>query len=517
LVHHVGILGGGSAGYLAALALRRHHPELEITLIESSRVPVIGVGEATTPLMPQFLHVDLGLDIHNFFRRVEPTLKLGIHFAWGPHKEHCFNYPFGPNRVLEAMVWDGHLGQSSLQGMLMNAGAIALEHPLPTGGLGDRDGVLPPRSYLGTEIAYHLDNRRFVSYLKEQAKAFGVHSVDAQIIEAEVDESGEEIRTLVADDGRRFSFDLYLDCSGFRSLLLGDALGSPFQSYETSLFTDRAVVASAPHGGRVAPYTVARAMDAGWCWNTPQRQEDHHGYVFSSAFLSDEAAAKEMRRKNPGLGDTRVIRFRPGRREHFMRGNTVALGNSYGFVEPLESTALHMLIRQIGLLLQSFPLRCGERGLAATLNRRVGASWDYLRWFLALHYRFNGALDTSFWRHCRTAVDVSSHGELLTAFGERGPLSFDPVLSNSFDYPDPLWGPEGIDVILLGQGVPTRLPLPTTDQDSWRAHVLRCRRAVARSLPQAEALHHLDQSPELLESFAETFRRAGPAFGASPK
>lgn len=524
LVRTVGILGGGTAGYLAALALCRHRPELEVTLLESSQIPVIGVGEATTPLMPQFLHVDLGLDIHSFFRRVEPTLKLGIRFAWGPEETHSFNYPFGPNRVLEAQAFEGHLRHASLQGMLMDAGAVPLEFPAQFDG-----PPAPPHSHLGTEVAYHLDNRRFVHYLKEQAQRLGTHLVDAQIVDVEVDgggeegdENGGEIRTLIADDGRRFSFDLYLDCSGFRSLLLGKALGSPFRSYEGSLFTDRAVVATAPHGGTVAPHTEARAMDAGWCWNTPQRGEDHRGYVFCSAFLSDGEAIEEMRRKNPGLGPPRLIPFRPGRREHFVRGNVVALGNAYGFVEPLESTALHMLIRQLGLLLQAFPVHRGEghrgaRGLAATLNRRLGASWDYLRWFLALHYRFNRALDTPFWKHCRTAVDVSSHGELLAAFAERGPLSYDPALRSAFDYPDPLWGPEGIDVILLGQGVPTRLPSPAVDRAAWNAHVQRCRRAVGRSMPQAEALQQLAHHPELLEAFAAAFRRTGPAFGASPR
>ena len=150
-----------------------------------------------------------------------------------------------------------------------------------------------------------------------------------------------------------------------------------------------------PHNGDIMPYTLAETMSAGWCWSTPQRDVDHRGYVFSSAFASVEEAEREMRRANPGMDEARRIEFRTGRREDFWKGNVVAMGNAYGFVEPLESTALHMLIRQIGLLVGALPAQPGERGVTAALNRKVGAWWDYLCWFLALHYRFNRRLDHS--------------------------------------------------------------------------------------------------------------------------
>ena len=490
-IRRVGIVGGGTAGYLAALALRRRRPELEITLIESSRIPVIGVGEATTPLMPQFLHVDLGLDVHDFFRRVQPTFKLGIHFQWGPKPEHHFSYPFGPSRTLEAITHDGHLRHASLRSLLMEQGVLTPDH-------------------LTTETAYHLENRRFVHYLEAQARALGTQVVDATLTRVETNDEG--VTALIAEDGRRFTFDLYLDCTGFRSLLLGDALGSPFESFEASLFTDRAWVAAMPHGGRILPHTVAEAMHAGWCWNTPQPEEDHRGYVFSSAFLSDDEALDELRRRNPKMGEARLVRFRPGRRQHFQSRNVFALGNAYGFVEPLESTALHLLIRQIGLLLDAFPRHPGDDALAPLLNRRVAGWWDYLRWFLALHFRFHRGYDTPFWRHCRNAVDVSAFAELLELFKHRGPLAYDSALATTFDVPDPLWGPEGIDVILLGQGVPYGPTLPNLDATAWHAQVSRRQRAAQAGRPQAELLQALADNPIHLERFVEAFRRSGPAF-----
>ncbi|MCP3960801.1 MAG: tryptophan 7-halogenase [bacterium] len=496
LVASVGIVGGGTAGYLTALALRRRFPALHVTLIESSQLPVIGVGEATTPLMPQFLHVDLGLDVHELYAQVRPTFKLDIRFDWGPG---TFHYPFGPVHVLEPAVWDGDVRRCSPWSLMMSAGALPLH----------REGEAW-RSSLGVDVAYHLDNERFVRYLRQTARDRGVTAVDARISEVETAEDGESVTSLVADDGRRFAFDLYIDCSGFRSLLLERALGSPFLDYRQSLFTDRALVATVPHDGKVAPFTLAETMSAGWCWSTPQRDADHRGYVFCSEFASPDEAEREMRRANPGMGEPRLIEFRAGRHEHFWRRNVVAMGNAYGFVEPLESTALHMLIRQIGMLLQSLPVRHDERGVPALLNRRVGDFWDYLRWFLAIHFRFNRRLDSPFWRCCRSDVDVSLHAELLDAFRERGPLSYQEV---RVETPDPLWGAEGIDVLLLGQGVPAKLPRPTVGRRDWLRQAELYAEHARRATPHARALEVLDERSELLAAWAEELRRFGPAFG----
>lgn len=500
----VGILGGGTAGYLTALALRRLLPELEVALIESSAVPVIGVGEATTPLMPQFLHVDLGLDVHELFREVMPTLKLGIRFDWGPPGTPGFPYPFGTLHLLEGARYEGHIRHGSLRAQLMAADAL----PLWQGG-----DAATVEARFDTGIGYHLDNRRFVRYLQKKAAEQGVTPVDATIAAVERGADGETVAALVAEDGRRFAFDLYVDCSGFRSLLLGEALGSPFIDYSSSLFTDRALAAHAPHGGRPRPYTRAVAMDAGWCWSVPQTEADHRGYVFASAFLSPEAALEEMRQRNPGLGEPRLITFRPGRRAHFWKGNVVALGNAYGFVEPLESTSLHMLIRQIGLLVRALPGRRGERGVPAMLNRQVEALWDYLRFFLALHFRFNRQLDSPFWRACRQEVDITSHQELVDAFRERGPLSYERAARVAFAYPDPLWGSEGIDTLLLGQDVPTHLPQPATSRAAWHRLVARRHRLASCASTQAGALA---SAPQWLDAFARAFQRAGPAFGSTP-
>ncbi len=505
----VGILGGGTAGYLAALAIRARRPRVELTLIESSAVPVIGVGEATTPLLPQFLHADLGLSVHRLWREVRPTLKLGIRFAWG---EADFNYPFGPLRLLEPAVYDGDTEAASLRSLLMSAGRLPL-----FSAEGTDDGPLEPR--FGTAVAYHLDNRRFVTYLQERAAAAGITPVDATIADVRLAGDGASVAELLADDGRRFRADLWIDCTGFRSLLLGDSLGSPWVPYDASLFTDRALLATAP-ADHSPPHTRADTWDAGWCWSIPQRgtadtgeASFHHGYVYSSAFLDDAGAEAELARRLPGATAGRTVRFRAGRHRHFVLGNVAALGNAYGFVEPLESTSLHLLVRQIGLLLRLIPWRPEELdGRLALANRRVAGWWDYVRWFLALHFRFNRRWDTPFWLACRERVDLSAWEELLAVYRRRGPLSADPSLPSLFTPPDPLWGAAGIDLLLLAQGVSGARPEPPASRGEHAAWKAAAGSLVDRARSPEEAYRQLDRDAELRDALAGAFLAAGPAF-----
>lgn len=482
-IQHIGVIGGGTAGYFAAIALKRASPERRVTLVESSKIPIIGVGEATTPPLVAFLHRTLGIDVVDFYARVRPTWKLGIKFTWG---QRPFHYPFGAGDVTEAMTYDGTLDASSLTSMLMSADAFPVV-----------DDVFGPRSLL-TDLwfAYHLDNKRFVAYLAEHARTVGVEHLDRTVTDVALVPGGGAIDHLVTAEGDNPRFDLYVDATGFRSLLVGKALGSPFQSYASTLFCDRAVVADVPHGGVLKPYTHAETMDAGWCWAIPQVDTDHRGYVFSSAHISDADAEAEMRRKNPSMGSTWSVKFRSGRLREFWIGNACAIGNAYGFVEPLESTALHVVILEVLDLVRELTRldRQGGEPERARLNQRLGDNWDYLRWFLGIHYRYNTRLDTPFWQACRNDVDVSGFEPVLASYREGGPLT----ARRERDARDRVFGPFGTDILLLGQGVPCAMPAPPASRAEWE-RVSEARARYARAAwPQARALDMMLGRPDIL-------------------
>ena len=487
--HRIGILGGGTAGYLTALSFRAFRPDLSVTLLESSQIPIIGVGEATTTEIVPYLHRVLGLDAATFFREVKPTWKLGIKFDWG-HPGTFFNYPFDSGSVLEPLLYEGHFRNVTLGSALMAADRFPL--------LQTADAEI--ESHLcRIPFAYHLDNKPFVQYLQRRAAEAGVAHLDTEIVDAELLEDGESIGALIGKDGRRHTFDLYIDCSGFRSFLLEQKSGSRFISYSSSLLTDSAVVASVPHDGHIKPYTTAETMNAGWCWNIPQVHEDHRGYVFSSAFCSVDDAVAEMRAKNPRMGDHWLVRFRSGRHEHFWKGNVVAIGNAYGFVEPLESTAIQVVMHENRLLLSHFPTFKSEVKVKSLLNQRVAAYWDYIRWFLSIHYKYNDRFDSPFWQHCRRETDTSGAQWIVEYYQEAAPLTYKNV-------PEALARPTfnsfGFDVLLSGQQVPARWLPPRRTRDVHDRQLVEQQRIVEQALPQAQALTLLGEYPELLESYA---------------
>jgi tryptophan halogenase len=487
-VRRVVVVGGGTAGYFAALALKRQLPDLDVTLVESSNIPIIGVGEATTPLMPPFLHQQLGIDIVDLYREVRPTWKLGIKFDWGLPGDYSFNFPFGDSSVVEAYAQDGTIENQSVLAMMMARDRT----PIVRGDDGEPLSLLPELKF-----AYHLDNKPFVAYLAKVAGAAGIHHLDAVVKDA-ITADGESIDRLILDEGRELRGDLYVDATGFRALLIEKILGSPFTSFASSLFCDSAVVATVPQAGTIQPYTTAQTMDAGWCWRIPVEGEDHRGYVYSSAHLTPDAAQAEMRAKNPGLGEPWSVRFRSGRHREFWKGNTVAIGNSYGFVEPLESTTLHMVIIEIAYLIGGLRTDADGRQYRAFANQNVGAHWDDLRWFLTIHYKFNRKTETTFWRDVRETADVSGIAPLLERFARVGPW----LDTEQFLISDSTFVP-GVIAILLGQQVPcprpTAMALPKT---AWEARVAESRALVDRALTQADALDLLRRRPDLLQEVA---------------
>ncbi|MAQ18490.1 MAG: hypothetical protein CMN30_27285 [Sandaracinus sp.] len=477
----VGVVGGGTAGLLAALALRRRFPRLAVTVLASSAIPPIGVGEATTTLMPPFLHGTLGLDPVRFFREVRPTFKLGIDFLWGRPAPHRFVYPFGDADPIEALAHDGHLGNQSWVARLVERGAA----PVLRGPDGRTVSLLDR-----VKFAYHLDNARFLAFLAAAADERGIAREEATLAEVEVGPEG--VRALRLESGERRTFDLYVDASGFRGVLV-EALGNPWVDHGDRLLCDRAWVTTVLQS-ETAPATTAETMDAGWCWRIPVRGEDHRGYVFASAFLDDEVAAAELLRREPEANEPWLVRFRSGRRERFWDRNVVALGNAQGFVEPLESTALHLVIASIVRLTRGL---AGEPQVEAA-NRALAGHWDYLASFLALHYRYNHRRETPFWEHARAAATLGALDAVAERVAREGPF----LHAGGAVHPaaDPAFGFSGVMTPLLGQGAAHGPLTPAVDAAAWRARTAAHERLLRWALLQADALQVLDAEPAHLQA-----------------
>ncbi len=494
---NVEIIGGGTAGFLTALTLRRKRPELAVTLIELSRIPILGVGEATTPYLVDYLHNPqrLGLDVVDFYRRVRPSWKIGISFYWGLPGDYAFQFPFQFGSVTEPLRYRGNIDSYCLGALLQEQ----KKAPIIDRGDGTYENLLGQ-----VPVAYHLDNRRFVAYLREEAVRAGVVILDREIADVALTERGDEIAYLVSKEGERIAFDLYVDCTGFRSILI-EKLGSRYLSFASSLFNDAAVMGNVPTTGTIEPYTLAETMDHGWCWKIPFEDSDHRGYVFSTAFADQTAAIDELRRKNPGISDPWSLRFRSGRHEDFFLGNVVALGNSYAFVEPLELTAIHMLLVALNLLTDHFPSTRSDDATKRALSRRLNALWDELRGFLSIHYRYNRKLDTPYWRECRASAELGTAEARVALFGERAPLV---ASSGLFGQADPFFYESGrrdffsqeyvYDILLAGQQVPARWAEPAMSRAAFDARQARMQDVVRFALPLRQALELVHARPEMV-------------------
>jgi tryptophan halogenase len=487
---NVCVLGGGTSGYLTALAFKKFF-NIPVTVIESSKIGPIGVGEATTPLFEDYLFSILELDKKDFYAQVKPTWKLGIKFFWGLPGDYHFNYPFDGKDILSAYVHNKNINYCSLNSFLMsNDSSFVADF-----GEEQEDYYSFARSL---KYALHVENISLLTYLKNQAIARGIEFVDVEIVDATLQENElDSIGELVAKDGARFKYEFYIDCSGFKSLLLEKKLKSPFTSYADSLYNDRAVVSCVPNGGHIKPYTLAESMDNGWCWNIPLRHEDHRGYVFSSSFCSDDQAYEEMLRKNPTMDkDTRIVKFRSGRHEEFIKGNIAAIGNSYAFVEPLESTGLHMIIEEIIVLLNNFLNLKNNHVLRKALNKDMNAHWDYLRYFLSIHFKFNKKFDTPYWKTCRGEINSSGFENIISLYKEIGFLSRqDGVLKNILrnEVRDKIFDFNGVDHILLGQGiVPDNIEdIDLDNKEEWDATVEAWKEITAHTIPIKDDLQVL--------------------------
>ena len=492
----VGIIGGGTAGYFSALAFKKYSPQTEVVLIESDKIPIIGVGEATTRAIIVFLHKVLGFEVSEFFREVQPTYKLGIRFEWGSNSDGYFNYPFERNESYTAHNLCGNSNLGSLSSVLMSAGKSFITS--------SDDQYMGYGALInGSNYAYHLDNATFTTYLKKKARERGVSIVNTTIQDVRTTADGD-IDVLLDANGDTHQFDFYVDCSGFRSILVGQALNTRFVDFSDSLFTNRALVTAKSNSNNPMPYTTATTMNNGWLWNTPLRSDDHLGYVYSSDFCSDDEAYDELKSMNPEIDGAKLVKFRTGRLEKCWRGNAMAIGNSFGFVEPLESTGIQMIITGLYSLFGNLEKYNSIERARVEVNRELDESWNHLRWFITWHYCFNKKLDTEFWKKVRNDSNVSGYDSFMEYYLDRGPFKKEENFADvrlAKMLKGALFRQNGLDCILVGQGM-----FPTTRDNNLLSSSARLVNKVHlwqkmsdNALSHIDALKVVEQNPDLLK------------------
>lgn len=480
-VDSVLVLGGGSAGLLAALSLKRLIPSLEVRLIRSIQLGVIGVGEGTTAAFPEFLFNHLGIPREEFYREARPTWKQGIKFIWGPRDQFFYDFEFQYDHRFDGLPKaNGYYAHDDCSDFSQACALMQRGKAFPTGALG--------RPVVKGSYAFHIENHHLVTYLESAAGRAGVVLEDDVFIRAETGPAG--IEALHFEKSGRRTADLYVDASGFKAELLGKALGEGFKSFEGGLFCDRAMTGGWEREDEpIQAYTTAETMDHGWCWQIEHEGHINRGYVYSSRFASEDEVREEFLRKNPRVTRTRVLEFRSGRRERGWVGNVVAVGNASGFVEPLEATALAQILFECRWLQELIELSGRRPGPHERefFNHAVGVAWDEIRDFLAFHYRFNTRLDTPFWRHCRDHTDLGDYQAFFDLYQEIGPS---PMLAQMLPNRPNIYGIEGFLAMLVGMQVPHGNPhhVTTAEIAALQAGKKHYARRAASGLNVAETL-----------------------------
>lgn len=418
------IVGGGTAGWMTAAALARLLPRrCTVHLVESEAIGIVGVGEATLPHIRAF-NERLGIPEADFMAATRGTFKLGIEFRDWARIGDSYVHPFGTfGRGRSEIDFHQYWARLHQAGIAVPP----IEHFSLACQVARRNRFATPstdpRELASTfGYAYQFDAVLFAPYLRRIAEGLGARRTEGKVVDVERDGETGDIAALVLESGERVEGDLFVDCSGFRALLIGDAMGEPFEDWSQWLPADRAAAMPCRSQGALTPYTSAVAMPAGWRWRIPLQHRTGNGYVYSSAFTSDEDAARAIAAGVDGtpLAEPRVLRFKAGRRARGWVGNCVAVGLAGGFLEPLESTSIYLVQQAITLLLELFP----ETRIAPSdrdeFNRVINLEYDRIRDFLILHYHATERTDTEFWNYVRTMAIPDSLADKMELFRRRG-------------------------------------------------------------------------------------------------
>lgn len=396
------VVGGGTAGWMTAVALSKMVGRTcSIQLVESDDIGTIGVGEATIPGIRAF-NAAVGVQEDEFLAATSGTFKLGIEFVDWFHRGSSYVHGFGRlGHDRNGLPFHQYWLRERLAGRAAELG----EYSLNIRAALQNRFLRPLESMVGSPLgeiayAYHFDASLYAALMRKLAEAAGVTRIEGRVIEVVRDPVDGRLASINLEHGRKVSGDFFIDCSGQRSLLLGEALGVKFEDWSNWLPCDRAVAMPSSGSGNPPPYTRSTARDHGWQWRIPLQHREGNGYVYSSRYCSDDEATALLRGNIIGeaLAEPRTIPFRIGRREIFWSRNCLAIGLSAGFLEPLESTSIHLIQSSINRLRALFPAGRDMTAEAAEFNAQTAREYEEIRDFIILHYHLTARRDSPFWR-----------------------------------------------------------------------------------------------------------------------
>jgi tryptophan halogenase len=458
-VRSIAIIGGGTAGWMSAAAISKAFGrKIDVILVESEEIGTIGVGEATVPHLSVFNRL-IELDEAEFVRGVQGTFKLGIQFNnWGKIGD-SYIHGFGViGRDLGLMPFHQYWLKAHGEGKAKDIGRYSLNTvAAPLGKFMAPPSDAPPNSPLAEiAYAYHFDAGLYARILRKRAETQGTRRIEGKVVAVKQNGESGFVESVELESGQVVSADLFLDCSGFRALLIGGTLGVEFDDWTHWLPCDRALVAPCEKVGPPTPYTRSTAHKAGWQFRIPLQHRTGNGHVYSSQFSSDDEAADILLSTldGPALGDPKLLKFRTGMRRKLWDRNVIAIGLAGGFLEPLESTAIYLIQAGLNRLMSLFPTADCEQVLQDAYNEQSAFEYERIRDFLILHYHATQRDDTEFWNYVRTMSVPDALKSYIDLFAANGQF---------FRNGNELFGLTSWVQVMLGQGIVPRTYHPAVD------------------------------------------------------
>ena len=458
-IRRIAVIGGGAAGWMSAAAITKMFGrKIDVVLVESEEIGIIGVGEATVPHLSAFNRL-LGIDEAEFVRQTQGSFKLGIQFNdWGKIGD-SYIHGFGTiGRDLGLLPFHQYWLKAEAAGRAKDISAYSLNTvAAPQGRFMAAPSDAPPNSPLAEiAYAYHFYAVLYARFLRQRAEAQGARRIEGKVVTVHRGGDRGFVESVQLENGDRIDADLFLDCTGFRSLLIGQTLDVAFEDWTHWLPCDRAVAVPCDKIGPATPYTRSTALEAGWQWRIPLQHRTGNGHVYSSQFTTDDRAAELLLANLDGKAqaDPRQLRFTTGKRRKLWDRNVVALGLAGGFLEPLESTAIYLVQAGINRLMSLFPDADCDEALQNVYNEQSQFEYERIRDFLILHYHVTQRTDSDFWNYVRTMSIPETLQQYIDLFAANGQF---------FRNGTEMFGVTSWVQVMLGQGIHPRSYHPAVD------------------------------------------------------